>query len=119
MFWTWQNNYEIMSGDTLTKYPVYYITRHQTDYWNNVQVVDAESSDTEVLPLAGFGEDNKLVLQLVNLKNKPVVVTLEDIPHTEAQIVTSTENKLWDKKEVNLSGGAITLDAQSVNTLVF
>src|SRR5690606_455274 len=37
MFWTWQKNYEIMSADTLTKYPIYYLTRHQTDFLNNVQ----------------------------------------------------------------------------------
>src|SRR5690606_14372288 len=72
MFWTWQNNYEIMSADTKTKYPVYYMTRHQTDFWNNAQLVDAQSSDAGILPLAGFNKDGKLVLQLINLKDKPV-----------------------------------------------
>jgi hypothetical protein len=31
-YWTWQNNYSIMSADTKTKYPSYYVTRHQVNY---------------------------------------------------------------------------------------
>ncbi|NGM62468.1 hypothetical protein G5B30_11145 [Sphingobacterium sp. SGG-5] len=119
MFWTWQNNYEIMSADTLTKYPVYYITRHQTDFWNNVQVIDAQSSDKDILSLAGFNADHKMILQLVNLKNEPVVVKLENIPTMTPRVVTSTEHKLWSEKKANLNAGTLTLDAQSVNTLVF
>ncbi len=123
MFWTWQNNYEIMSGDTLIKYPVYYITRHQTDYWNQVQVVDAQSSDTDILPLAGFDKDNRMVLQLINLKDKPVTIRLEDLPSTKAKMVSSTEQTLWEERVVSFETGlhsrTLELKAQSVNTLIF
>ncbi|MBD1422336.1 glycoside hydrolase [Sphingobacterium chuzhouense] len=119
MFWTWQSNYEIMSADTQTKYPVYYITRHQTDFWNKVQVVDAQASDPDIMPLAGFNEEGKLVLQLVNLKNEPVVVRLQNLPDTVARMVTSTERKLWEDKKITLNDGGIELQAQSVNTLAF
>jgi len=119
MFWTWQNNYEIMSADTLTKYPVYYITRHQTDHWNNVQVVDAKSSDSELLSLAGIDENGKLILQLINCKEEPVSVTLDNMPRKVAQIITSTEHTLWKEREIDLNAGIVMLDPQSVNTLVF
>lgn len=119
MFWTWQNNYEIMSADTETRYPVYYITRHQTDFWNKVQVVDAQSSEAEILPLAGFNEEGKLVLQLVNLKKEPAVIRLENIPDTRARMITSTEKKLWEDRQVSLSGHEVELAPLSVNTLVF
>lgn len=119
MFWTWQSNYEIMSADTKIKYPVYYITKHQTDFWNKVQVVDAQSTENDILPLAGFTSDKKLVLQLINLKDKPVTLKLENIPGTEAKLVTSTESKLWDEKKISLKGNTIELQAQSINTLAF
>ncbi|MEA5126680.1 MAG: hypothetical protein VB074_00700 [Proteiniphilum sp.] len=119
MFWTWQNNYEIMSADTEIKYPVYYVTRHQTRFLNNVRIVDSQSSDPEILPLAGFNKDNKLVLQIVNLKQVPEIVKLENIHDVSANVVTSTENNLWEEKTIPIQSGTIELKPQSVNTLVF
>lgn len=119
MFWTWQNNYEIMSADTKTKYPVYYMTRHQTDFWNNVQLVNAQSSDADILPLAGFNEDGKLVLQLINLKNKPVSIRLENTATAPVKMVTSTESNLWEEQNLTRDLNNVQLKPFSVNTLAF
>lgn len=119
MFWTWQNNYEIMSADTQTKYPVYYITKHHTEFWNNVQVVESQCSEKDILSLAGLNQDNKMVLQLVNLKNEPVSLHLEQIPETQARLITTTEANLWEDKQINIAGGRIELKPNSVNTLTF
>lgn len=123
MFWTWQKNYEIMSADTLTKYPVYYITRHQTDYLNGVQLIEAQSSDTDILPLCGYNKDNRMVLQLVNLKTTSVTLNLENMPGADAEWTSSTETELWKKETtvLNSAGNAkvIVLQPRSVNTLVF
>src|SRR5690606_23987426 len=119
MFWTWQNNYEIMSADTKTKYPVYYMTRHQTDFWNNAQLVDAQSSDAGILPLAGFNKDGKLVLQLINLKDKPVSIKLENISAAPAKMITSTESNLWEEQNLALNANIVELKPLSVNTLSF
>lgn len=123
MFWTWQKNYEIMSADTLTKYPVYYITRHQTDFLNNVQLVDAQSSDQEIMPLAGFDENNKLILQLINLKPEAVTIRLTNIAGTTARMVTSKENNLWLETNLTFVNGPdgiyLILQPLSVNTLLF
>lgn len=123
MFWTWQKNYEIMSADTLTKYPVYFLTRHQTDFLNNVQLIDSQSSDDDILPLAGYNEDNRLVLQLINLKSELVTILLPNILYTSASMITSTESNLWEQANISFVNGQkgiyLKLKARSVNTLVF
>lgn len=122
LFWTWQKGYEIMSVDTLTKYPVYYLTRHQTDFLNKVQLVESQSSDAEILSLSGFTEDNKLVIQLINLKPKPVTIRLNNVTGTTGQMVVSTESNLWEQMNITFAptsnGILLRLKPQSVNTLV-
>ncbi|MEL7589012.1 MAG: hypothetical protein AAGU19_20040 [Prolixibacteraceae bacterium] len=123
MFWTWQKNYEIMSADAKIKYPIYYITRQQTDFLNNLQVVGSQSSDSDILPLCGYDKDNRLIVQLVNVKKKPVSVRLENITGRKAKLVTTTQDELWKEKKVSLKpwqdAGVINLEAESVNTLIF
>lgn len=123
MFWTWQKNYEIMSADTLTKYPIYYLTRHQTDFLNNVQLVETESSDPDILPLAGFDDDNSLILQLINLKADSVTLRITDVSDTTASMITSRESNLWEETNITFVNGPngiyLNLKPSSVNTLVF
>lgn len=123
MFWTWQKNYEIMSADTLTKYPIYYLTRHQTDFLNKVQLVESQCSDSDILSLVGFNENNKMVLQLINLKSEPVTLRLTNVSGTTAHMVTSVESNLWEQTSLSFANGPndiyLTLKAQSVNTVVF
>ncbi|MDO9613050.1 MAG: hypothetical protein Q7J86_00810, partial [Bacteroidota bacterium] len=55
LYWTWQNNYAIMSADTKEKYPSYYITRHQTEFMNTgTQIVHSTSSDPEILAISAI-----------------------------------------------------------------
>ncbi len=123
MFWTWQKNYEIMSSDTLTKYPIYYLTKHQTDFLNKVQLVDSKSSDSDILPLIGFNEHNKMVLQLINLKSEPVTLRLTNVSGTKANMYTSTESNLWQQTNLTFNNDSskifLTLKANSVNTVSF
>ena len=116
-YWTWQNNYSIMSADTETKYPSYYVTKHQVDYLNSgTQIVHSTSTDAEILSIAGVYPDGKKVVQVINLKKQPVEIELEGFGNP-VKIISTTENILWNEGSVPEKG--ITLGAESVNTLIF
>jgi hypothetical protein len=116
-YWTWQNNYSIMSADTETKYPSYYVTKHQVDYLNSgTQIVHSTSTDSDILPIAGIHSDGKKVIQVINTKNNPVEIEIEGFGNLKT-IVSTTENNLWI--ETPAQKQIITLDAESVNTLIF
>ncbi|HDR51549.1 MAG TPA: hypothetical protein ENN90_08005 [Mariniphaga anaerophila] len=116
-YWTWQNNYSIMSADTETKYPSYFITKHQVDFLNSgTQIVHSTSYDPDILPIAGIHPDGKQIIQIINTKNKPVEIEIEGFGNLK-KIVSTTENNLWEEKPAQKQ--IITLDAESVNTLIF
>ncbi|WP_372949070.1 hypothetical protein [Mariniphaga sp.] len=116
-YWTWQNNYSIMSADTETKYPSYFITKHKVEYLNSgTQIVYSTSSDPDVFAIAGIHPNGKKVIQLINTKNKPVEIETEGFGNLK-KIVSTTENNLWEEKTAQKQ--IITVDAESVNTLIF
>lgn len=124
MYWTWQNNYAIMSTDTETKYPSYYVTRHYVDFLNSgTQIIHSLSSDSEILPLAGYGKNGELVIQLINLKKEPVTLEISNIDPGKVKMITTTEQESWGEKEINSEikdrNFVINLEAESVNTLIF
>ena len=120
-YWTWQNNYAIMSADTKIKYPSYYITRHYTDYLNSgTQIVHSLSNNPDILPLAGVSVDDKLVVQIINLNDKAQKVKLEGLSTETCQLVTTTGNANWEKKKIKVGrDNIISIKGKSVNTLVF
>ncbi|HAQ18175.1 MAG TPA: hypothetical protein DCR40_02960 [Prolixibacteraceae bacterium] len=124
LYWTWQNNYEIMSADLQNKYPSYYVTRHQVDFLNTgTQIVHSISSDPEILAISGIRPDGSKVLQLINMKKEPVKVELSGFNSQQIDLTSTTETNNWE----SLKGIAKTkngktefqLKAQSVNTLVY
>lgn len=116
-YWTWQNNYSIMSADTETKYPSYYITKHQVDYLNSgTQIVHSTSTDPEILPIAGIHPDGKKVIQIINLKNSPVEIEIEGFGNIN-KLISTTEKNLWNESPTQKQ--VLKLDAESVNTLIF
>lgn len=116
-YWTWQNNYSIMSADTETKYPSYFVTKHQVEYLNSgTQIVHSASSNPDVFAIAGIHPDGKKVIQVINTKNKTVDISIEGFENMK-KIVSTTENNLWEEKPTQEQ--IITLDAESVNTLIF
>jgi O-glycosyl hydrolase len=124
LYWTWQDNYAIMSEDTQKKYPSYYVTRHQTDYMNTgTQVVHSISSDPQVLAVAGIHPDGKKVLQVINLKKEPVTVDVTGFSSSQVEATITTEANNWEiLKNAGNSKNGITilkLKAQSVNTFIF
>lgn len=124
LYWTWQNNYAIMSADTQKKYPSYYVTRHQTDFMNTgTQVVHSISSDPQILAVAGIRPDGKKVLQVINLKKEATAaeVTGFTSPAVDATITTEANNWETLKNIATTKNGITTLQlkAQSVNTFVF
>jgi hypothetical protein len=121
-YWTWQNNYSIMSADTETKYPSYYVTRHQVRHFNTgTQVVHSISSDPEILPLAGIRTDGRQVLQVINLKDTPVEIELSGFGNAGISLTSTTEDNLWNEtnlKAKRKNGNLLfTLEPESVNTL--
>ncbi len=123
MYWTWQNDYPIMSMDLKTMYPSYYITRHMVDYLNTgTQIVHSLSSDPEVLPISGIHENGSQVLQLINLKKVPVTVSIEGCKSGSMDMVTTVESNNWlEKKNVAKTKKGIStveLLPESVNTII-
>ena len=123
MYWTWQNDYSIMSTDLKTMYPSYYVTRHLVDYLNTgTQIVHSLSSDPEVLPVSGIHENGNQVLQLINMKKVPVTIDIEGYNSNSIDMVTTTEMNNWlEQKNVAKSKKAhtiIQLLPESVNTLI-
>ena len=124
MYWTWQNNYGIMSADTKTKYPSYYITRHFTDFLNSgTQIIHSITSDPEILAICGISKEGKNVVQIINLKKTIAQVELNGISGNMSKSVTTAENRNWEENKVQM----ITIDGKnlaqiepySVNTLIF
>jgi len=123
MYWTWQNNYPIMSADTKTKYPSYYVTRHYTDFLNSgTQILHSSSSDPEILAICGRNVRNETIIQVINLKKETVTIEVEGISTTLLRHVSSTENDLWKvdvTTQINKNGNLIQLQPVSVNTVIF
>ncbi|NQU85136.1 MAG: hypothetical protein HQ541_05185 [Mariniphaga sp.] len=124
MYWTWQNNYSIMSGDTKNKYPSYYVTRHLTEYLNKgTQIVHSLSSDPDILTISGIFPNGKKVLQIINMKNEQVDIEIEGFQSKELKLISTTESNLWEEflkvGKTKKGKTAVQLKAQSVNTLVF
>jgi hypothetical protein len=124
MYWTWQNNYPIMSADTKTKYPSYYVTRHYTDFLNSgTQIHHSTTSDPEILAICGINSQGKNVVQIINLKNGKVSVEMNGINGELLKSVTTTESGNWQEDGVQLktSNGKTVAELlpRSLNTLVF
>ena len=124
MYWTWQNNYGIMSADTKTKYPSYYVTRHYTDFLNSgTQIIHSLSSDPEIFSICGINKEGKNVIQIINLKKEPVNIEINGIVGKLSKSITTTEKNNWKENEVQVkvSGGKMVTEikAESLNTLVF
>ena len=61
LYWTWQDNYSIMSADTETKYPSYFVTKHYTDFLNNgTQIYHSTATDKDILAICGMNENGKV-----------------------------------------------------------
>lgn len=124
MYWTWQNNYGIMSADTKTKYPSYFITKHFTDFLNSgTQVIHSTSTDPEILPICGISEKGKTIIQLINLKPGKVTIEINGVKGSPLSSVTSTETSFWEENSVKsiISKDKISVElkANSVNTLIY
>ncbi|HKJ79931.1 MAG TPA: hypothetical protein VKA10_10360, partial [Prolixibacteraceae bacterium] len=124
LYWTWQNNYSIMSKNTETKYPSYFVTRHLTDFLNTGrQIIHAQSSDPEILPITAINDEGEKIIQVINLHQKPVEINIEGFENKEGsyQIVSTTETNNWEKKIKTTGEGDrfnIEIPARSVNTVV-
>jgi len=122
-YWTWQNNYAIMSADTLTKYPSYYVTRHQVQFLNQgTQIVHSISSDPEVMVLAGIHPEKGKILHIINLNDKPVEIEVEGFQGNTIRMITTTEHNLWNDQTIKgkPKKGKIRMALQpaSVNSMV-
>ncbi|MEX0987815.1 MAG: hypothetical protein WD052_10085 [Bacteroidales bacterium] len=120
LYWTWQNNYSIMSADTKVKYPSYYVTRHYTNYLNNgTRIIQSTSSDPEILAICGISPEGEQIIQVINRHKRPVTISIEgfgSVPDS-IKMVTTTEKNLW--KVEKRDGLSQQLDAESINTLIF
>lgn len=123
MYWTWQNDYPIMSTDLKTLYPSYYATRHFTNYLNTgTQIVQSMSSDPEILTLGGIHTDGTKVLQLINLKKAPVTIKIQGFDSKIVDLISTSEGNNWEeKKRVSSSKNGfinIQLRPESINTIL-
>jgi hypothetical protein len=123
LYWTWQNDYPIMSTDLKTMYPSYYVTRHQIDFLNSgTQIVYSTSSDPEILIISGIHNNLSQVTQLINMKKVPITVDIEGYNSKIIDMVTTTESNNWQvQKNITKSKKGhtiIQLQPESVNSLI-
>ena len=123
MYWTWQNDYSIMSPDLKTLYPSYYMTRHLVDYLNSgTQIVHSISSDSDILSVSGIHENGTQVMQVINMKKVPVTVDIEGYNSKSIDMISTTESNNWNvQKNIaksKKSHTSIQLLPESVNTLI-
>lgn len=124
MYWTWQNNYAIMSEDTKTKYPSYFVTKHFVQFLNSgTQVFYSSSNNPDILPIAGQNNDGNYVIQLINVSDKKQDVEIQGLPGKPVFNVSTTQDLLWNENKIKVktskNGTLIKLDANSINTFVF
>ena len=124
LYWTWQNNYAIMSADTKEKYPSYFVTRHQTEFMNTgTQIVHSTSSDPEILVIGAIRSDGSKVLQLINMKKEAVTIEVSGFESQKIDGISTSETNNWKilKNVAKTKNGKteFQLKAQSVNTMVF
>ena len=124
LYWTWQNNYEIMSADLKVKYPSYFMTRHQVDFLNTgTQIVNSISSNPEVLSIGAIRADGNRILQLINMKKEAVTVDVSGFDSQAIDATITTQANNWETlKNVSKSMNGkveLLLKAESVNTFVF
>lgn len=124
LYWTWQNNYAIMSADTKEKYPSYYVTRHQTEFLNTgTQIVHSTASDPEILVISAIRADGSKVLQIINMKKETVAIEVLGFESQKIDGISTSETNNWEiLKNVAKSKNGKTefqVKAQSVNTMVF
>ena len=124
LYWTWQNNYAIMSPDLKEKYPSYFVTRHYVDFLNTgTQIVQSVSSDPELLTLSGISSDGEKVLQLINMKKEPMTVDVSGFESAHVDAIATTESNLWKtfKNVASTNNGKteLHLAPSSINTFIF
>lgn len=122
LYWTWQNNYSIMSADTESKYPSYYVTRHQTDFFNTgTQVVHSVCNDADILPLAGTGPQGQEILQVINMKDQPAEIEISGFENKNFRLISTTEENIWKEQNIkvkpNKNSILLSLEPGSINTL--
>jgi O-glycosyl hydrolase len=121
MYWTWQNDYPIMSPDLKTLYPSYYATRHFTDFLNTgTQIVHSVSSDPEVLVISGIHQDGSKVVQMINMRKEPVKVNIPGMGFKSAEMITTSDENNWEKTDFGSKKVLtdISLKPESINTLL-
>jgi hypothetical protein len=124
LYWTWQNNYAIMSADTKEKYPSYYVTRHQTEFLNTgTQIVHSTSSDPEILVISAIRSDGSKVLQVISMKKEAVTIEVSGFESQKIDGISTSETNNWEilKNVAKPKNGKtqFQVKAQSVSTLVF
>lgn len=124
LYWTWQNNYAIMSADLQEKYPSYFVTRHQVDFMNTgTQIVHSTSSDPDVLAISGIRGDGKRIIQLINMKKESIAVEVSGFESQKIDATSTTQTNNWEiqKNIAKTINGKVELQlkSESVNTFVF
>ena len=124
LYWTWQNNYEIMSADLKVKYPSYFMTRHQVDFLNTgTQIVNSISSNPEVLSIGAIRPDGSRILQLINMKKEAVTIDVSGFDSQAIDATVTTQANNWETlknlSKSNNGKAELLLKAESVNTFVF
>ena len=124
LYWTWQNNYAIMSADTKEKYPSYYVTRHQTEFLNTgTQIVHSTSSDPEILVISAIRSDGSKVMQIINMKQETVAIEVSGFESQKIDGISTSETNNWEilNNLAKTKNGKVKfqIKPQSVSTMVF
>lgn len=123
LYWQYQNDFPLMSADTTTKYPAYYVVKQLADNLTKGSLITSAASDTStILALAAKNASNTtFVSQLINTSSTDKSMTLTGLPNAPITLVR-TSNSGDRSKTIGTytpTGGKLTLTfkGDSVNIL--
>ena len=120
-YWTYQNNFPIVSPDG-DPFPIYYTIKQNSDYLpNGSQVVQAESSDPDLWVISALLPEYEFMTQILNVSEQQKQVILQNVPSRKIYLVRTSENhNLEIVEELTPTGRSVeaNLPPRSMNTFV-
>ncbi|WP_448519327.1 hypothetical protein [Rhodoflexus sp.] len=118
-YWTFQDNFPMVSADTLTAYPIFQYTERLIKYFKpGIIIIDATTNDPDLWVLAGKDTKGKICMQVLNISNWSKEVEIGNWKAKEAAATlssaaassfdTQTVKVKSDKFRMNLPSRSIT-----------
>jgi O-glycosyl hydrolase len=90
-YWTFQDNFPLVSADTLTTYPIFQYTERLIKHFKpGTVIIDATTNDPDLWVLAGKDPKGKLFMQVLNISDWSKEVEIDNWKAKEATAALSS-----------------------------